>query len=220
MAIAVQSTRAMRNHLVLGLLLLAGPAFAGGGANVKQLPAHIQAARTTPLQLSATKAAAQQAAMKKLMLAEIEGNNGYELHGSDTPVMGIVPLQGELKQTRIPAVQHDYDRDGGHGAEYVASSLPPGAKMKVRLLLPVSAHYGLPYKQYAETNEYDVFIEDHATGKELSRTRVKANGNLVTEVDVDLPLDNHAAVEVSFSPTATGRGGFPSGRHIVVRRDP
>ncbi len=160
------------------------------------------------------------------MADEIEAVGKFSGKHNDTPVMHIVATDGAMIQTRIAAVEVNEHDIGGPGGEFAFHG--PKAPTKFRVLIPVSAHYGLPYKNFAATNEYEVWVEDKTGNKVWGKT-IKSigfgkqesaivRGDLVTEVEVDLPFDKSDEFKVSFTPTATSKNGYTSGREVLIRR--
>jgi len=162
------------------------------------------------------------------MADEIEAVGEFKGKKNDTPVMHIVPTDGAIIQTHEAAVEINDHDIGGPGGRFDFRG--PKAMTKFKVLVPVSAHYGLPYKNYAATNEYDVWVEDKA-GNKVWMKSIKSAGfgkqesaiareDLVTEVEVELPFDKGDEFKVSFTPKATSKNGYTSGREVVVRRIP
>jgi hypothetical protein len=155
----------------------------------------------------------------------IEGAGPHAAHGPDTPEMRIVPMAGALIKTKQAASEINEHDISGPGAEFAFHGA--AQKTRFKLLIPVSAHYGLPYKQYAASNEYAVEVKDPA-GKVVYTTVVKSVGHgkpvaqigredLVTEHEIELPFDAAKEFKVSFWPTATSKYGYTAGREVTVR---
>ncbi len=213
------------NKILVGLGLVS---MLGGSAQLAHATggAQQQAKKQKPFKFVAgANARTQTAHFAKEMSDEIQAIGDFKGKQNDTPTMFIVPLDGKMIQTKLAAVDVNDHDIGGPGGEFAYHG--PAAKTKFKVLVPVSAHYGLPYKEYAAGNEYEVWVEDKG-GKTLSKQIVKSTGfgkavssitdkDLVTEVEVELPFDKGTEFRVSFTPTATGKNGYTSGREVVVR---
>jgi hypothetical protein len=168
------------------------------------------------------------AQLRNDMADKIEAVGQFSGKQRDTPVMHIVPTDGAMVQTRIAEVEIDSHRIGGPGGEFEFHG--PKKKTKFKLLIPVNAHYGLPYKAFAGTNTYSVWAEDK-NGKKIWQKVVKSvafgkqesaivRSDLVTEVEIELPFDDGDEFRVSFTPidTHASKSNYTSGREVVVRR--
>lgn len=162
------------------------------------------------------------------MADEIEAVGEFAGKQRDTPTMHIVPTDGAMIQVKHAAVDLNSHDIGGPGGEFEYQG--PAKPTKFKVLVPVSAHYGLPYKSYAASNEYEVWVEDGA-GRRVMTQRIKSAGfgkaesaisrdDLVTEVEVDLPFDKGNEFKVSFTPIATSKNGYTSGREVTIRLAP
>jgi len=155
----------------------------------------------------------------------IEGVGTQAGHASDTPELRIVPMSGGLIKTKLAATEVNDHDIGGPGAEFAYHGAAQPTKFK--LLIPVSGHYGLPYKKYAATNEYQVTVQDKAgntiySKRILSTAHGKSESSitredLITEHEIELPFNAGKEFKVSFWPTATSKGGYTAGREVVVR---
>jgi hypothetical protein len=124
------------------------------------------------------------------------------------------------------AVEVDRHAIDGHGARFIFKG--PRASTEFTLLLPECAHSGLPYKECAATNTYEIRVDD-LSGRPILRTFVRSAGfgkdesaigpeDLVTEAKVKLPFDRVEGFRISFSPM-TNKGAYTSGREVVIRRE-
>lgn len=157
----------------------------------------------------------------------VEGGKGARAgKPADTPEMRIVPLAGSLIKTKLAATEIDEHQIGGPGAEFAFHG--PAQTTKFRVLIPVSGHYGLPYKKFAAENEYQVTVEDQA-GKQIYSKVIKSvafgkdqskidRNDLITEHDIELPFGEGNKFMVSFWPKDTSKGGYRAGREVIVER--
>ena len=210
----------MRTVLVLLSLLAAGDAAAIGSGKA------LVAAQAKWKVLRAADHEALRAQLRARMADVIEAKGAFKGDPPDTPIMRILPRAGTLTQTRIPAILADEHAINGHGAAYRFDG--PKKPAHFTLLLPVSAHDHLPYREYAASNEYVVTVATRG-GVELSRQTVRSAGfgkapgkigrdDLITDAKVTLPFDRADELVVSFWPSATSKAGYRSGREIVITR--
>lgn len=176
-------------------------------------------------QVQATNHPTVTATFRSKMADYVEGTGTREGHAADTPEMRIVPLDGSLIKTKLAATEINEHNIGGPGAEFAYHGAAKSTRFK--LLIPVSGHYGLPYKQFASQNSYQVVVHDKS-GKQIYSQVIKSGAfgkpvaeitrdDLVTEHDIELPFDAGKEFKVSFWPTATSKGGYVSGREVTVR---
>jgi hypothetical protein len=202
--------------LALGLVFApAATSRAGSSARFR-----VERKRTAPSQKTVI------AQLRRAMTDRIEASGAFTGRERGTPVMSVIPSEGSLVKVADAAVELDPHAIDGPGARYIFKG--PRASTEFTLLMPVVAHAGLPYKEYAATAIYEVRVDDLA-GRHIQRVFVRSAGfgkdessigpdDLVTEAKIHLPFDKADGFRISFSPM-TNKGVYTSGREVVVSRE-